>query len=87
MRAAVFHEAHQPMTIGTLEVAKPLAHEALLRVEYSFEAVGIGPVPRAGRSWGRWKSLTLKASLLRGQAVAAAIRASILAQNPFMTKY
>ena len=30
MRAAVFHEAYQPMTIETLEVAKPGAHEVLL---------------------------------------------------------
>jgi hypothetical protein len=30
MRAAVFHEAHQPMTIETLEIAKPRAHEVLL---------------------------------------------------------
>jgi S-(hydroxymethyl)glutathione dehydrogenase / alcohol dehydrogenase len=35
MRAAVFHEAHQPMTIETLEVAKPLAHEVLLRTAYA----------------------------------------------------
>ena len=35
MRAAVFHEAHQPMTIETLEVAKPQAHEVLLRTASS----------------------------------------------------
>jgi len=35
MRAAVFHEVHQPMTIETLEVAKPLAHEVLLRTAYA----------------------------------------------------
>src|ERR1700749_4797638 len=35
MRAAVFHEAHQPMTIETLEVAKPLPHEVLLRTAYA----------------------------------------------------
>jgi S-(hydroxymethyl)glutathione dehydrogenase / alcohol dehydrogenase len=35
MRAAVFHEAHQPMTIETLEVAKPLAHEVLLNTAYA----------------------------------------------------
>jgi S-(hydroxymethyl)glutathione dehydrogenase/alcohol dehydrogenase len=35
MRAAVFHEAHQPMTIETLEVAKPGAHEVLLRTAYA----------------------------------------------------
>ncbi len=35
MRAAVFHEAHQPMTIETLEVAKPKAHEVLLRTAYA----------------------------------------------------
>ena len=35
MRAAVFHEAHQPMTIETLEVAKPQAHEVLLRTAYA----------------------------------------------------
>lgn len=35
MRAAVFHEAHQPMTIETVEVAKPAAHEVLLRTAYA----------------------------------------------------
>jgi S-(hydroxymethyl)glutathione dehydrogenase/alcohol dehydrogenase len=35
MRAAVFHEAHQPMTIEDLEVAKPQAHEVLLRTAYA----------------------------------------------------
>jgi S-(hydroxymethyl)glutathione dehydrogenase / alcohol dehydrogenase len=35
MRAAVFHEAHHPMTIETLEVAKPQAHEVLLRTAYA----------------------------------------------------
>src|SRR5580692_3166476 len=35
MRAAVFHEAHQPMTIETLEVAKPGAHEVLLNTAYA----------------------------------------------------
>ena len=35
MRAAVFHAAHQPMTIETLEVAKPKAHEVLLRTAYA----------------------------------------------------
>lgn len=35
MRAAVFHEVHQPMTIETLEVAKPLAHEVLLNTAYA----------------------------------------------------
>jgi S-(hydroxymethyl)glutathione dehydrogenase / alcohol dehydrogenase len=35
MRAAVFHEAHQPMTIETLEVAMPQAHEVLLRTAYA----------------------------------------------------
>src|SRR6195952_1016590 len=35
MRAAVFHEAHQPMTIETLQVAKPQAHEVLLRTAYA----------------------------------------------------
>jgi S-(hydroxymethyl)glutathione dehydrogenase / alcohol dehydrogenase len=35
MRAAVFHEAHQPMTIETLEVAKPQPHEVLLRTAYA----------------------------------------------------
>src|SRR4029078_7125319 len=35
MRAAVFHEAHQPMTIESLEVAKPLAHEVLLNTAYA----------------------------------------------------
>jgi len=35
MRAAVFHEAHQPMTIETLEVAKPGPHEILLNTAYA----------------------------------------------------
>jgi S-(hydroxymethyl)glutathione dehydrogenase/alcohol dehydrogenase len=35
MRAAVLHEANQPMTIETLEVAKPQAHEVLLRTAYA----------------------------------------------------
>ena len=36
MRAAVFHEAHQPMTIPeTLEVAKPQPHEVLLCTAYA----------------------------------------------------
>ncbi len=35
MRAAVFHEAHQPMTIETLEVAKPKAREVLLNTAYA----------------------------------------------------
>jgi S-(hydroxymethyl)glutathione dehydrogenase/alcohol dehydrogenase len=35
MRAAVFHEAHHPMTIENLEVAKPKAHEVLLRTAYA----------------------------------------------------
>jgi S-(hydroxymethyl)glutathione dehydrogenase / alcohol dehydrogenase len=35
MRAAVFHEAHQPMTIETLEVAKPGPHEVLLNTAYA----------------------------------------------------
>jgi S-(hydroxymethyl)glutathione dehydrogenase / alcohol dehydrogenase len=35
MRAAVFHEAHHPMTIETLEVSKPQAHEVLLRTAYA----------------------------------------------------
>ena len=35
MRAAVFHEAHQPMTIETVEVAKPGAHEVLLNTAYA----------------------------------------------------
>ncbi len=35
MRAAVFHEAHHPMTIETVEVAKPQAHEVLLRTAYA----------------------------------------------------
>src|ERR1700727_1787315 len=34
-RAAVFHEAHQPMTIETLEIAKPGAHEVLLNTAYA----------------------------------------------------
>lgn len=35
MRAAVFHEVHQPMTIETLEIAKPQPHEVLLRTAYA----------------------------------------------------
>ena len=35
MRAAVFHEAHQPMTIERLEVAKPGPHEVLLNTAYA----------------------------------------------------
>src|SRR5258708_25051852 len=35
MRAAVFHEAHQPMTIETLEVAKPGPREVLLNTAYA----------------------------------------------------
>ena len=35
MRAAVFHQAHQPMTVETLEVAKPAAHEVLLNTAYA----------------------------------------------------
>ena len=35
MRAAVFHQANQPMTIETLEVAKPKAHEVLLNTAYA----------------------------------------------------
>ena len=35
MRAAVMHEARQPLTIETLEVAKPAAHEVLLRTAYA----------------------------------------------------
>ena len=35
MRAAVMHEAKQPLTIETLEVAKPAAHEVLLRTAYA----------------------------------------------------
>ena len=35
MRAAVLHEVNQPMTIETLEVAKPQAHEVLLRTAYA----------------------------------------------------
>src|ERR1700693_2966874 len=35
MRPAVFHEAHQPMTIETLEIAKPQAHEVLLNTAYA----------------------------------------------------
>lgn len=35
MRAAVFHEAHQPMTIETVEVAKPGPHEVLLNTAYA----------------------------------------------------
>ena len=35
MRAAVMHEARQPLTIETLEVAKPAAHEVLLHTAYA----------------------------------------------------
>jgi len=35
MRAAVFHEANQPMTIENLEVAKPKPHEVLLQTAYA----------------------------------------------------
>ena len=35
MRAAVFHEAHQPMTIETVEVANPGPHEVLLNTAYA----------------------------------------------------
>jgi S-(hydroxymethyl)glutathione dehydrogenase/alcohol dehydrogenase len=35
MRAAVMHEAKQPLTIETLEVAKPAAHEVLLRTAFA----------------------------------------------------
>jgi S-(hydroxymethyl)glutathione dehydrogenase / alcohol dehydrogenase len=35
MRAAVMHEAKQPLTIETLDVAKPAAHEVLLRTAYA----------------------------------------------------
>ena len=35
MRAAIFHEAHQPMTIETVEVAKPGPHEVLLNTAYA----------------------------------------------------
>ncbi len=35
MRAAVFHEAQQPMTIETLEIAKPGPHEVLLNTAYA----------------------------------------------------
>lgn len=35
MRAAVFHEAHQPMTIETIEVANPGPHEVLLNTAYA----------------------------------------------------
>lgn len=35
MRAAVMHEAKQPLAIETLEVAKPKAHEVLLRTAYA----------------------------------------------------
>ncbi|HEX3349757.1 MAG TPA: Zn-dependent alcohol dehydrogenase [Acetobacteraceae bacterium] len=35
MRAAVLHEARRPMTIETLTVAKPKAHEVLLRTAYA----------------------------------------------------
>ena len=35
MRAAVLHEVNQPMTIETLEVAMPQAHEVLLRTGHA----------------------------------------------------
>jgi S-(hydroxymethyl)glutathione dehydrogenase/alcohol dehydrogenase len=35
MRAAVFHEAHQPMTIETIEIANPGPHEVLLNTAYA----------------------------------------------------
>jgi S-(hydroxymethyl)glutathione dehydrogenase/alcohol dehydrogenase len=35
MRAAVMYEAKQPLSIETLEVAKPQAHEVLLRTAYA----------------------------------------------------
>ncbi len=35
MRAAVFHEANQPLTIEQLEIAQPKAHEVLLRTAYT----------------------------------------------------
>lgn len=35
MRAAVFHEAHQPMTIENIEVANPGPHEVLLNTAYA----------------------------------------------------
>lgn len=35
MRAAVFHEAHQPMTIENVEFAKPGPHEVLLNTAYA----------------------------------------------------
>jgi hypothetical protein len=47
----------------------------------------MGPVPRADRSWVVVESSDTSAPLSQGQAVAATIRASILAQNPLMTKY
>jgi S-(hydroxymethyl)glutathione dehydrogenase / alcohol dehydrogenase len=35
MRAAVMYEAHQPLAIENLEVAKPAAHEVLLRTAFT----------------------------------------------------
>jgi S-(hydroxymethyl)glutathione dehydrogenase / alcohol dehydrogenase len=35
MRAAVMHEAHQPLAIENLEIAKPAAHEVLLRTAFT----------------------------------------------------
>ena len=35
MRAAVLYEAHQPLAIENLEVAKPAAHEVLLRTAFT----------------------------------------------------
>ena len=35
MRAAVMHEAHQPLAIEALEIAKPAAHEVLLRTAFT----------------------------------------------------
>ena len=35
MRAAVMHEAHQPLAIENLEIAKPGPHEVLLRTAFT----------------------------------------------------
>src|ERR1700750_2428942 len=35
MKAAVFHEAHQPLTIEEVEIAKPKRREVLLRTAYA----------------------------------------------------
>jgi hypothetical protein len=35
MRAAVMYEAHQPLAIENLEIAKPAAHEVLLRTAFT----------------------------------------------------